>query len=115
MSTQPVLAGGSTPMPRSLTISQTMDTAAPSADLQAFFDWFGELEPNDQEAMIKLVHNEYRIRKVVRSFSSMSMDQRQEVFHRLGLPNELLNRIPPPVPGQVEEVEWKEWDNSPAA
>lgn len=91
--------------------------AAPSANLEAFFSWFRQLEPGDQEAMIKLVHNEHQIREVVRSFSAMSMDQRQVVFHRLGLPNELLNRIPPPSPGQVEEVEveWKEWDHAPAA
>jgi len=82
------------------------------ARVEKFFGWFRQLEPADQEALIKLVYNEHKIRDVVRTFSGMPTDQRQAVFQRLGLPNDLLNRIPPPSPGQVEdvEVEWREWD-----
>jgi len=39
------------------------------------------------------------------------------VFERLGLPNDMLNRIPPPTAqgvGEVE-VEWKEWDAAKSA
>jgi hypothetical protein len=95
----------------------TSDT--PSMDAQArvekFFGWFRQLDAGDQEALIRLVYNEHKIRDVVRTFSGMPTEQRQAVFQRLGLPNDLLNRIPPPTPGQMEdvEVEWKEW-NGPA-
>jgi hypothetical protein len=47
----------------------------------------------------------------------MPVDQRKTVFQRLGLPNDLLNRIPPPsavANGEIE-VEWQEWDSSKAA
>ncbi len=47
----------------------------------------------------------------------MPVDQRKAVFQRLGLPNDLLNRIPPPsaVTSNEIEVEWQEWDNTKAA
>ena len=50
-------------------------------------------------------------------FASMPTDQRRVVFERLGLPNDMLNRIPPPTAqgmGEVE-VEWKEWDAAKSA
>lgn len=76
--------------------------------------WFRELAAHDQVELMKLVYNEHRIRDVVRSFSDMSSEQRQSVFQRLGLPNEMLSRIPPPAVSQLGdvEVEWKEWDGS---
>ena len=95
-----------------------MTAEATSADLQArierFMQWFRELEAQDQVELMKLVYNEHRIRDVVRSFSGMSAEQRQSVFQRLGLPNDLLSRIPPPAVSQLGdvEVEWKEWDGS---
>ncbi|MGA0999736.1 MAG: hypothetical protein ACO3RQ_09380 [Litorivicinaceae bacterium] len=66
---------------------------------------------------MSLVYNEYKVRDVVRTFSVMPTQQRQAVFERLGLPNDLLSRIPPPTPGQVDEVEveWKEWDANSAS
>ncbi|NDF63303.1 MAG: hypothetical protein EB136_10425 [Synechococcaceae bacterium WBB_3_034] len=97
---------------------QPMPATDAAGDAQArvekFFGWFRQLEPADQEALIKLVYNEHKIRDVVRTFAGMPTDQRQAVFQRLGLPNDLLSRIPPPTPGQVEEVEveWKEWDSA---
>jgi hypothetical protein len=82
--------------------------------VEQFMQWFRELTAHDQVELMKLVYNEHRIRDVVRSFSDMSSEQRQSVFQRLGLPNEMLSRIPPPAVSQLGdvEVEWKEWDGS---
>ena len=46
----------------------------------------------------------------------MPQNQRQVVFQRLGLPNDLLNKIPPSGANATEEieVEWQEWDNKKA-
>ena len=66
---------------------------------------------------MNLVYSEFKVREVVRSFASMPTDQRKAVFERLGLPNDMLNRIPPPTSqgvGEVE-VEWKEWDAAKSA
>ena len=82
-----------------------------------FLQWFRELEAPDQDELMTLVYSEHKVRDVVRTFSSMPVDQRKAVFQRLGLPNDLLNRIPPPstsVNGEIE-VEWQEWDSSKAA
>lgn len=60
---------------------------------------------------MSLVYKEKKIRDVVHSLSSMGQDQRQEVFQRLGLPQDLLSRMPPPDPAAIAdvEVEWEEW------
>ena len=82
--------------------------------LDKFIHWFRDLDPRDQDELMTLVYNEHKVRDMVRSFSSMPVDQRKAVFQRLGLPNDLLNRIPPPSvneSGEIE-VEWQEWDNS---
>jgi len=82
-----------------------------------FLQWFRELEAPDQDELMTLVYSEHKVRDVVRTFSSMPVDQRKAVFQRLGLPNDLLNRIPPPstsANGEIE-VEWQEWDSSKAA
>lgn len=81
--------------------------------LENFIQWFRDLDFTDQAELMALVHSEHQVRDVVRTFSSMPVDQRKAVFQRLGLPNDLLNRIPPPssvTEGEIE-VEWKEWDN----
>ena len=41
----------------------------------------------------------------------MAQEQRQEVFQRLGLPLDLVARIPPPDPAALNdvEVEWEDW------
>ena len=85
--------------------------------LEKFIDWFKNLDPSDQDELMSLVYSEHKVRDMVRTFSSMPVDQRKAVFQRLGLPNDLLNRIPPPsaaANGDIE-VEWQEWDNSKAA
>ena len=82
-----------------------------------FLRWFQALEAKDQEELMGLVYNEHKVRDVVRSFSAMPVEQRKAVFQRLGLPNDLLTRIPPPASAGVGdvEVEWQEWDNSRSA
>jgi hypothetical protein len=84
--------------------------------LERFISWFRHLDGPDQLELMRLVYNEHKIRDVVRTFSGMPMEQRQAVFHRLGLPNEMLSRIPPPSADQIGdvEVEWKEWDSGQA-
>lgn len=78
-----------------------------------FTKWFESLDPSDQEELMQIVYNEHKVREVVRSFSSMPIQQRQTVFKRLGLPNELLTRISTPAISTTEvEVEWEEWDGS---
>ena len=81
--------------------------------IEVFIKWFRELDSRDQGELMTLVYSEHKVRDMVRTFSSMPVDQRKAVFQRLGLPNDLLNRIPPPsanVNGEIE-VEWQEWDN----
>ena len=80
--------------------------------LEKFVNWFTELPEDDQDELMKMVYSEYRVRDVVRAFSTMPAVQRQTVFQRLGLPNELLNKIPAPGlnDGGDLEVEWQEWD-----
>ena len=85
--------------------------------LDQFLQWFRDLEASDQGELMTLVYSEHKIRDMVRTFSLMPVDQRKSVFQRLGLPNDLLNRIPPPsamASGDIE-VEWQEWDNTKAA
>ena len=92
-------------------------SADQTRQLEKFIDWFKNLDPSDQDELMTLVYSEHKVRDVVRSFSSMPVDQRKSVFERLGLPNDLLNRIPPPsaaANGEIE-VEWQEWDNSKAS
>ena len=79
--------------------------------VEKFITFFKGLEVGEQNELIQLVYEEHKIRNVVRTFSSMPTDQRRSVFQRLGLPQDLLNRIPPPVSmqeGEIE-VEWQEW------
>ena len=89
----------------------------PKSRLDEFLRWFQALEAKDQEELMGLVYNEHKVRDVVRSFSSMPAEQRKAVFQRLGLPNDLLTRIPPPASAGVGdvEVEWQEWDNTRSA
>ena len=76
-----------------------------------FLRWFQALDGKDQEELMGLVYSEHKVRDVVRSFSVMPSEQRKAVFQRLGLPNDMLNRIPPPAVGSTAdvEVEWQEW------
>ena len=97
------------PAPPSKNTSKKMDF---KSKLEKFVNWFTELPEDDQDELMKMVYSEYRVRDVVRAFSTMPAVQRQTVFQRLGLPNELLNKIPAPGlnDGGDLEVEWQEWD-----
>ena len=81
--------------------------------LEKFLTWFQSLNEADQEELMQLVYSEHKIKDVVRTFSTMPQNQRQVVFQRLGLPNDLLSKIPPTGANATEEieVEWQEWDN----
>ena len=82
------------------------------AKLEKFVSWFTDLPEEDQDELMKMVYSEYKVRDVVRAFSTMPAVQRQTVFQRLGLPNELLTKIT--APGVYDtgelEVEWQEWN-----
>ena len=82
-----------------------------------FLRWFQALDSRDQGELMTLVYNEHKVRDVVRSFSAMPVEHRKAVFQRLGLPNDMLSRIPPPASEGVGdvEVEWQEWDNTRSA
>lgn len=79
--------------------------------VQQFIKWFSALEADDQDVLIALVYREKKIRDVVKTFGSMGLEQRREVFERLGLPAELVSRIPAPDPAALSdsEVEWVDW------
>ena len=80
--------------------------------VEEFLKWFKGLSEEDQDELMKMVYSEYKVRDVVRVFAKMPSVQRQTVFQRLGLPEELLAKIPSP--GTTDtgelEVEWQEWD-----
>ena len=79
---------------------------------EKFVNWFKNLPEEDQDELMKMVYSEYKVRDVVRSFSAMPAVQRQTVFQRLGLPDELLTKIPGPGANDAGEleVEWQEWN-----
>jgi GMP synthase PP-ATPase subunit len=87
-------------------------TPRPTAErVHSFVQWFESLQAEDQEHLMGLVYKEKKIRDVVNSLASMAQDQRTEVFQRLGLPQDMLSRMPPPDPAAISdvEVEWEEW------
>ena len=79
--------------------------------VSSFLQWFEALDAPDQEVLMAMVYKEKRIRDVVNSLGGMAQEQRQEVFQRLGLPVDLVSRIPPPDPAALNdvEVEWEDW------
>jgi len=83
-------------------------------NLENFIKWLREIEARDPEELIILVYSKHKVRNKARTSSAMPADQLKSVLERQGLPNELLNRIPPPSSNQSGEieVEWQEWDNS---
>ena len=96
---------------------QLMSSTPNSAErVRGFLQWFERLDSAEQEVLISLVYKEKKVRDVVHSLASMAQDQRQEVFQRLGLPQEMLSRMPPPDPAAIGDVdvEWEEW-KAPAA
>jgi hypothetical protein len=90
-------------------MSQTPSSAAPK--VQEFLQWFAALESDEQDVLMTLVYREKKVRDVVRSLGAMGLEQRREVFERLGLPADLVSRIPAPDPATLTdaEVEWVDW------
>ena len=82
--------------------------------VRGFLQWFEALDSEEQEVLMTLVYKEKKVRDVVSSLASMAQDQRQEVFQRLGLPQDVLSRLPPPDASASTdlEVEWEEWKPS---
>ena len=88
-----------------------MATRSTSEKVSSFLQWFEALDSAEQETLMTMVYKEKRIRDVVSSLGAMAQEQRQEVFQRLGLPVDLVARIPPPDPAAFNdvEVEWEDW------
>jgi len=88
-----------------------MATRSTSEKVNSFLQWFEALDSAEQEILMTMVYKEKRIRDVVCSLGSMAQEQRLEVFQRLGLPVDLVSRIPPPDPAALNdvEVEWEDW------
>ena len=82
--------------------------------VRGFLQWFESIDAAEQEVLMTLVYKEKKVRDVVTSLATMAQDQRQEVFQRLGLPQDVLSRMPPPDPSASSEieVEWEEWQAS---
>ena len=92
-------------------VPPSMATRSTSEKVSSFLQWFEALEASEQEVLMAMVYKEKRIRDVVNSLGGMAQEQRQEVFQRLGLPVDLVARIPPPDPAALNdvEVEWEDW------
>lgn len=90
-------------------MSQTPNSVAPK--VQEFLQWFAALESDEQDVLMTLIYREKKVRDVVRSLGAMGLEQRREVFERLGLPADLVSRIPAPDPATLTEaeVEWVDW------
>lgn len=79
--------------------------------LEDFLQWFAGLQSDEQDVLMNLVIQEKKVRDVVKTFGGMGLEQRREVFERLGLPAEMVSRIPAPDPATLTEaeVEWVDW------
>ena len=88
-----------------------MANKSTSEKVSSFLQWFEVLDAAEHEVLMAMVYKEKRIRDVVSSLGAMAQEQRQEVFQRLGLPLDLVARIPPPDPAALNdvEVEWEDW------
>jgi hypothetical protein len=86
-------------------------SAGSNPKLQEFLQWFAGLEADEQDVLMNLVIREKKVRDVVKTLGGMGLEQRREVFERLGLPADLVSRIPAPDPATLTEaeVEWVDW------
>jgi hypothetical protein len=91
-------------------MSETPRTAL-AERVQHFLQWFSALDPDEQDVLMSMVQREKKVRDVVKSLGAMGIEQRREVFERLGLPADLVSRIPAPEPSTLgdAEVEWVDW------
>ena len=51
------------------------------AKLEKFVSWFTDLPEEDQDELMKMVYSEYKVRDVVRAFSTMPAVQRLSLIH----------------------------------
>lgn len=91
-------------------MTEAHSSSAPQK-VQQFLQWFSNLEPADQDVLMVLVYREKKVRDVVKLVGEMGVDQRRDVFERLGLPGELVTRITATeaAPLGDAEVEWVDW------
>ena len=91
-------------------MTETINGSTPQK-VQKFLQWFSNLESADQDVLMALVYREKKVRDVVKLVGEMGVDQRREVFERLGLPGELVTRITATeaAPLGDADVEWVDW------
>jgi len=58
-----------------------------------FLRWFQELDDDDQSDAIDLVYDEFKVRGMVEGVSSLSPEQRNELFGRLGIPKSVQEKL----------------------
>ena len=63
-------------------------------DFESFIAWLGRQTAEDQNYLIKLAFENQQLRNLERTFASLRLDQRQDIFQRLGLADHLIRQIP---------------------
>lgn len=66
------------------------------SNLEAFITWVRQQSPEDQASLIKVAFEDQQLRDFERTFESLGLEQRQDIFQRLGLADHLIKRIPSP-------------------
>lgn len=66
------------------------------SNLEAFITWVRQQSPDDQASLIKVAFEDQQLRDFERTFESLGLEQRQDIFQRLGLADHLIKRIPSP-------------------
>lgn len=92
-------------------------TQQPSS-LEGFIAWLGQQSPEDQASLIKVAFEDQQLRDFERAFESLALEQRQDIFQRLGLADHLVRRIPSPeaeLPSPAEVVARRPPSVAPAA
>ena len=64
------------------------------SDFESFVAWLGQQSAEDQSHLIKLAFENQQLRDLERTFASLRLDQRQDIFQRLGLADHLVKKIP---------------------
>ena len=66
------------------------------SNLEAFITWVRQQSPEDQASLIKVAFEDQLLRDFERTFESLGLEQRQDIFQRLGLADHLIKHIPSP-------------------
>ena len=64
------------------------------SNFESFVAWLGQQSAEDQSYLIKLAFEDQQLRHLERTFASLRLDQRQDIFQRLGLADHLVKQIP---------------------